>query len=54
MMATSPSNDENLLIVTPLYSPLKLKGDEGGVKRRLHLSLINGRGEVFKKLFSTQ
>jgi hypothetical protein len=31
MTGSSPSNDENFPLVTPLYSPLKLRGDEGGL-----------------------
>jgi hypothetical protein len=43
MTGSSPSSDENFPFVTPLYSPLKLRGDEGGLRGRGEVLLCNLR-----------
>jgi hypothetical protein len=49
MTGTSPSNYQNPPLVTLLYSPLKLRGDEGGLRGRLLLPFVKGGEEGFEK-----
>jgi hypothetical protein len=51
-LSSSPSNDGNPPLVTPLYSPLKLRGDEGGLRVGVNIQILSPFTSILSPAFA--